>query len=103
MLEQLPLADIRAFVMTAEAGSFTRAALTPGVSRSQVSKQLLSMGRNGIRGYLKSLKFKRGSAQQQCSRLMAAQSVVGALRPWRPAYAATLGDSQPISSSASIR
>lgn len=43
MLEQLPLADIRAFVMTAEAGSFTRAALTLGVSRSQVSKQVTAL------------------------------------------------------------
>ncbi|MDL2191904.1 LysR family transcriptional regulator [Cobetia sp. LC6] len=43
MLESLPLADIRAFVMTAEHGSFTRAAEQLGVSRSQVSKQVTAL------------------------------------------------------------
>lgn len=43
MLDSLPLADIRAFVMTADHGSFTRAAETLGVSRSQVSKQVTAL------------------------------------------------------------
>ncbi|QQK64064.1 LysR family transcriptional regulator [Cobetia sp. cqz5-12] len=43
MLESLPLADIRAFVMTADHGSFTRAAEQLGVSRSQVSKQVTAL------------------------------------------------------------
>jgi len=43
MLEKVNLADIRAFVLIAELGSFTNAALAMDVSRSHVSRQLSAL------------------------------------------------------------